>query len=112
MNFLRSILYGLWRVLDGLRRFLHLVVLLVVFGFIVGALRGSMPSVPAKVALLVAPEGQLVEQSTGDPFERAFQEARDPWRRQRQTGAGAGARSREIRGRGPADPRRVSAGDS
>ncbi|MDB6043648.1 MAG: hypothetical protein JWM63_2199 [Gammaproteobacteria bacterium] len=76
MNFLRSILYGLWRVLDGLRRFLHLLVLLVVFGFIVGALRGSMPSVPAKVALLVAPEGQLVEQSTGDPFERAFQEAR------------------------------------
>jgi protease IV len=76
MNFLRSILYGLWRVLDGLRRFLHLLVLLVIFGFIVGALRGSMPSVPAKVALLVAPEGQLVEQSTGDPFERAFQEAR------------------------------------
>ena len=76
MNFLRSILYGLWRVLDGLRRFLHLVLLLVVFGFIVGALRGSMPSVPAKVALLVAPEGRLVEQSTGDPFERAFQEAR------------------------------------
>jgi protease-4 len=76
MNFLRSILYGLWRGLDGLRRFLHLVLLLVIFGFIIGALRGSLPRVPAKVALLVAPEGQLVEQSTGDPFERAFQEAR------------------------------------
>ncbi|MDB6089780.1 MAG: hypothetical protein JWN85_2564 [Gammaproteobacteria bacterium] len=76
MTFLRSILHGLWRVLDGLRRFLHLVLLLVIFGFIVGTLRGSLPSVPPKVALLVAPEGQLVEQSTGDPFERAFQEAR------------------------------------
>jgi protease-4 len=76
MNFLRSILYGLWRGLDVLRRFLHLLVLLVVFGFVIGALRGSVPSVPAKAALLVAPEGDLVEQSSGDPLERAVQEAR------------------------------------
>jgi protease IV len=76
MNFLRSILYGLWRGLDVLRRFLHLVVLLVFFGFLIGALRGSVPSVPLKAALLVAPEGNIVEQSTGDPLERAVQEAR------------------------------------
>jgi protease-4 len=76
MNFLRSIVYGLWRGLDVLRRFLHLLVLLVVFGFVIGALRGSVPTVPAKAALLVAPEGQIVEQSTGDPLERAVQEAR------------------------------------
>jgi protease IV len=76
MNILRSIVYGLWRGLDVLRRFLHLIVLLVVFGFIIGALRGSVPVVPAKAALLVAPEGDIVEQSTGDPLERAVQEAR------------------------------------
>src|SRR5579859_7202235 len=76
MNFLRSIVYGLWRGLDVLRRFLHLLVLLVVFGFVVGALRGSVPTVPAKAALLVAPEGNIVEQSSGDPLERAVQEAR------------------------------------
>ena len=76
MSFLRSILYGLWRGLDVLRRFLHLVVLLVVFGFVIGALRGSVPTVPLKAALLVAPEGEIVEQSTGDPLERAVQEAR------------------------------------
>ena len=76
MNFLRSIVYGLWRGLDVLRRFLHLLVLLVVFGFVIGALRGSVPTVPAKAALLIAPEGQIVEQSTGDPLERAVQEAR------------------------------------
>ena len=76
MNFLRSIVYGLWRGLDLLRRFLHLLVLLVVFGFVIGALRGSVPTVPAKAALLLAPEGQIVEQSTGDPLERAVQEAR------------------------------------
>ncbi|TLY77328.1 MAG: signal peptide peptidase SppA [Gammaproteobacteria bacterium] len=69
-------LYGLWRGLDGLRKFLHLLLLLVVFGFVVGALRVSMPSVPAKAALLVVPEGTLVEQLSGDPFERALDEAR------------------------------------
>ena len=76
MNFLRSIVYGLWRGLDVLRRFLHLLVLLVVFGFVIGALRGSVPAIPVKAALLVAPEGDIVEQSTGDPLERAVQEAR------------------------------------
>jgi protease-4 len=76
MNLVRSILYGLWRGLDALRRFLHLIVLLVIFGFIVGALRGSVPNVPTRAALLVAPEGDIVEQSTGDPLERAVQEAR------------------------------------
>jgi len=76
MNILRSIVYGLWRGLDVLRRFLHLIVLLVVFGFVIGALRGSVPVVPLKAALLVQPEGQIVEQSSGDPLERAVQEAR------------------------------------
>ena len=76
MNFLRSIVYGLWRGLDVLRRFLHLLVLLVVFGFVIGALRGSVPTIPVKAALLVAPEGDIVEQSSGDPLERAVEEAR------------------------------------
>ena len=76
MNFLRSIVYGLWRGLDVLRRFLHLLVLLVVFGFVIGALRGSVPTIPIKAALLLAPEGDIVEQSTGDPLERAVEEAR------------------------------------
>src|SRR5579862_2846844 len=76
MNFLRSILYGLWRGLDVLRRFLHLLLLLVIFGFIIGLVHVSIPSVPAKAALLIEPEGQLVEQLSGDPLERAVQEAR------------------------------------
>jgi protease IV len=76
MNLLRSILYGLWRGLDVLRRFLHLIVLLVVFGFVIGALRGSVPTIPPKAALLLAPEGEIVEQSSGDPLQRAIQEAR------------------------------------
>ncbi|MBS0421006.1 MAG: signal peptide peptidase SppA [Proteobacteria bacterium] len=76
MQLVRAILFGLWRGLDVLRRFLHLVFLLVVFGFVFGAMRVSMPTIPAKAALLVAPEGQLVEQMSGDPLGRAIEEAR------------------------------------
>jgi protease-4 len=76
MSILRSLLLGLWRGLDVLRKFLHLILLLVVFGFIVGALRVSMPSVPAKAALLIAPEGAIVEQLSGDAVQRAVEEAR------------------------------------
>ena len=76
MHMVRAILWGLWRGLDVLRKFLHLIFLLVVFGFVFGALRVSMPTVPAKAALLIQPEGQLVEQMSGDPLGRAIQEAR------------------------------------
>ncbi len=76
MHMVRAILWGLWRGLDVLRKFLHLIFLLVVFGFVFGALRVSMPTVPAKAALLIQPEGQLVEQMSGDPLGRAIEEAR------------------------------------
>jgi protease-4 len=64
------------RGLDGLRKVLHLLLLLLIFGFVVGALRTSIPSLPAKAALVIQPEGEIVEQRAGDPFERAFAEAR------------------------------------
>ena len=76
MRLLRSILIGLWRGLDGLRKFLHLLLLLVLFGFVIGVLRVSVPNVPGKAALLIEPEGQLVEQLSGDAIERAVQNAR------------------------------------
>jgi len=72
----RSFFSGLWRGLDGLRRLLHLILLLLIFGVLIGVLRSSIPHVPAKAALLVAPEGRLVEQLTGEPVERAVEEAR------------------------------------
>ena len=76
MRLLRTILWGLWRGLDGLRKFLHLLVLLVVFGFLFGALHVSVPTVPSKAALVVAPEGELVEQLSGEPLQRAVEQAR------------------------------------
>ena len=72
----RSFFYGLWRGLDGLRKVLHLILLLLIFILFLGLMRGSVPRIPAKAALLVAPEGQLVEQLTGEPLQRALQAAR------------------------------------
>ena len=73
---IRSFFSGLWRGLDGLRKVLQLIVLLVIFGVLLGVMRGSVPRIPVKAALLLAPEGTLVEQLSGEPLERALQEAR------------------------------------
>src|SRR5580700_3250330 len=68
--------FGLvWRILEGIRRVLHLVLLLVIFGFILAALHTSIPSVPHSAALVIAPEGELVEQLTSTPVRRAFGQA-------------------------------------
>src|ERR1700685_1269791 len=68
--------FGLvWRILDGIRRTLHLVLLLVIFGFILAALHTSIPIVPHTAALVIAPEGELVEQLASDPVRRAFGQA-------------------------------------
>jgi protease IV len=52
------------------------VVLLVIAGFILGALRGSVPRVPDQAALVIAPTGTIVEQLSGDPLSRAVAQAR------------------------------------
>ncbi|MBU3673118.1 MAG: signal peptide peptidase SppA [Sinobacteraceae bacterium] len=62
--------------LDSLRKVLHLVLLLVIFGFVVGAMSGSIPKLPQDAALVIQPEGEIVEQPTGDPLELAIAEAR------------------------------------
>ncbi len=70
---MRAFFGALWRGLDGLRKFLHLVLLLLIFGIVVGALRSTIPVLPEKAALVIRPQGQIVEQLTGDPFERALE---------------------------------------
>jgi protease-4 len=68
-------LHWIWSGLDGLRKVLHLLLLLIVFGVLWGAFSRSIPLVPAKAALVVAPQGPLVEQLSGDPLERAVAES-------------------------------------
>ena len=76
MSTLRAILAGIWRGLDGLRKILHLVLLVVIFGVIVWAISSSAPSVGDRTALVVRPQGRLVEQLSGDPVQRAIENAR------------------------------------
>jgi protease IV len=64
-----------WRLLEGVRKVLHLIVLLVIFGFVLAALHTSVPTVPRSAALVIAPEGELVEQLSSDPVRRAFGQA-------------------------------------
>ena len=66
-------LFGvIWRGLDGLRKILHLVVLLTIFGFLIGALRTSIPHIADKSALVIAPKGEIVEQLAGSPVDQAI----------------------------------------
>src|SRR6202023_1397365 len=68
--------FGLvWRILEGIRRVLHLILLLVIFGFVLAALHTSNPIVPHTAALVIAPEGSLLEQLSSDRVRRAFGEA-------------------------------------
>ncbi|HZF27128.1 MAG TPA: signal peptide peptidase SppA [Steroidobacteraceae bacterium] len=69
---IKGVLRFLWRALDALRKILHLIVLLVIFGFVLGAIRSSIPIVPHRAALVLDIEGQLVEQLSGDPLDRAL----------------------------------------
>jgi len=73
---LRAFFRALWRGLDGLRKVLHLLLLLILFGLVVGALRTSLPTLPTEAALVIRPEGAIVEQLSGDPLRRAIESYR------------------------------------
>jgi protease-4 len=70
-----KLLHWIWSGLDGLRKVLHLLLLLVIFGSLWGVFSRSIPLVPDKAALVIAPQGPLVEQLSGDPLERALAES-------------------------------------
>ena len=68
---LRKIFSASWSAVDGLRKVLHLLLLLLVVSLIISALAPSVPPVPGSAALLIQPAGRFVEQLAGDPFDRA-----------------------------------------
>jgi protease-4 len=68
--------FGLvWRILEGIRKVLHLALMLIIFGFVLAALHTSIPTVPRAAALVIAPQGELVDQLSGDSVRRALGEA-------------------------------------
>src|SRR5688572_21886791 len=70
------IISGIWRALDRFRRLLHLILLLGFFLLLMVATFGERALVPSSAALVIAPEGALVDQLSGDPLERAIARAR------------------------------------
>ena len=75
MGLLRAIgafLKGLWHALDGLRKVLHLVLLLIIFGALLAVSHTTLPIIPRSAALELAPLGSIVEEESGDPLDRAL----------------------------------------
>ena len=70
-----KVLHWIWSGLDGLRKVLHLLLLLLIFLAIGTLFSRPIPLVPDNAALVIAPEGPVVEQFTGDPVERAVAES-------------------------------------
>lgn len=65
-----------WRVLDGIRRGVHLVLMLLVLVALAAIIAQRPGALPDKFALVLNPQGVLVEQYAGDPLERAMDAAR------------------------------------
>ena len=67
---------AIWHGLDRLRRVLHLLLLLTILLIVLASLVGERVFVPSKAALVIAPQGALVEQLSGDALQRALARAR------------------------------------
>jgi len=74
-NIFVRLISSLWRGVNGVRKVLHLLLLLVVFAMFFGAISGGAPPLlPQKAALVIQPSGVLVEQLAGNPYDRAIAE--------------------------------------
>ena len=76
LRLMKSLLAGLWRGLDGVRKGLHLIFLLVFVIILLASVAPDQPRIPREAALIIAPQGVLVDQLSGDPFDRAIAKAR------------------------------------
>ena len=61
--------------LDALRKTLHFLLLVLLFALLVMAGNPSSPVIPPQAALVLAPQGRLVEELSGTPLDRAFARA-------------------------------------
>ena len=73
-NLLVRLFSAIWGGVDGVRKILHLVLLLFVFLLFFGAMQDSTLVLPDRAVLVIQPYGFLVEQIEGDPFDRALAE--------------------------------------
>ena len=73
-NMLGRLFSAIWGGVDGFRKVLHLVLLLIVFVLFFGAMQDTPLTLPDRAVLVIQPYGFLVEQIEGDPFDRALAE--------------------------------------
>tara|TARA_R110002096_G_scaffold5809_3_gene26812 strand:+ start:3570 stop:5423 length:1854 start_codon:yes stop_codon:yes gene_type:complete len=76
-NIVIRVISSLWYGLDGVRKILHLLLLVVLFLVFFGALSSAPTLMPQRAALLIQPVGALVEQLDGDAYDRALAELLD-----------------------------------
>lgn len=81
-NALARFFGAVWTGVDGVRKVLHLLLLLFIFSIVIGALSVTAPKLPKQAALVIHPVGDLVEQLEGNPFDRAIAEMLDDARPQ------------------------------
>lgn len=72
---LRSFFSYAWRFLDGLRRGVHLVLMLLVLVAVFAIIANRPDKLPEAFVLELSPSGTLVEQYAGDPLDRALDAA-------------------------------------
>jgi protease-4 len=75
MRYLLNFLRGAWHGLDVLRRVLHLLLMLALLAIVLVAVRSSIPRLPERGALVVRPSGEIVEELSARPLERALSHA-------------------------------------
>ena len=76
LGLVKKSLGWIWRALDGTRKVLQLVVLLFVLILVLASLAPDVAVVPDDAALVLAPDGNLVDQLSGNPLDRALSRAR------------------------------------
>jgi len=75
-NLFSRLLGGAWRLLDVVRRTVHLVLMLLVVLVLLAVFGARTVPLPQAFVLVVDPEGELTEQLSGEPLDRAVAEAR------------------------------------
>jgi protease-4 len=71
-NTVLKIFSALWTGVDGIRKVLHLLLLLFILSVVFGAISSTVPRLPSEAALIIQPVGVLVDQLAGDPYDRAI----------------------------------------
>ncbi len=77
IRFVGNLLRAIWYGLNTIRRILHLILLLAIFGVLLAGSVGQPVAVPASAALVIDPTGVLVDQLEGSPLDRALAELSD-----------------------------------